>query len=77
MGLNASFLDRINALLVHRNSNYTQLAINFLDMVTSRFGDSIRHGLASQEFTIGVDVAAEQRFDRCNRSKNALFQALF
>lgn len=74
MGLNASFLDRINALLVHRNSNYTQLAINFLDMVTSRFGDSIRHGLASQEFTIGVDVAAEQRFDRCNRSKNALFQ---
>ena len=66
----------VNALLTHRNGNYVQLAIDFLYMVTIQFGDSIRHGLASKEYTIGVDVAAEQRFERCTKCKNALFQVL-
>lgn len=75
MGLNAAFLSRVHVLIGHRNNNYVQLGIDFIDMVTIRFGDCIQHGLASQEYTIGVDVAAEQRFERCMKSKNALFQA--
>jgi hypothetical protein len=74
MGLNAAFFGRLNVLITHRNNNYVQLALDFLDMVTIHFGDSIRHGLASKEYTIGVDVAAEQRFERCTKCKDALFQ---
>jgi hypothetical protein len=76
MGLNAAFFGRLNVLITHRNNNYVQLALDFLDMVTIHFGDSIRHGLASKEYTIGVDVAAEQRFERCTKCKDALFQVL-
>jgi hypothetical protein len=74
MSLNAAFLHRLNILIGHRNNQYVQFSIDFLDMVTTRFGDCIKHGLASQEYTIGVDVAAEQRFERCMKSRNALFQ---
>jgi len=74
MGLNAAFLHRLNILIGHRNNQYVQFSIDFLDMVTTSFGDCIMHGLASQEYTIGVDVAAEQRFERCMKCRNALFQ---
>lgn len=74
IGLNTVFLKHINALLSHRNKDYVQMALDFLEMVVTRFGDSIRHGLASKDFILGVDVAAEQRFDRSIRCKNALFQ---
>ena len=74
MSLNELFLSRVASLLVHKNKTCVQLAINFLGMVTSRFGNAIRHGLASQEFTIGVDVEAEKRFERCTKCKNSLFQ---
>lgn len=74
MSSNELFLSRADALLVHRNKSYIQLGLNFLNMVTSRFGNAILHGLASQEFIIGVDVEAEKRFERCTKCKNALFQ---
>lgn len=70
----AAFLPRVDALLKHRNNAYPPLAVDFLEMVLASFGDSIRHGLASRDFSIGVDVAAEQRFDRCTKCKNALLQ---
>jgi hypothetical protein len=74
MSLNELFLSRVAFLLVHKNKKCVQLAIDFLDMVTLQFGKAIRHGLASQEFIIGVDVEAEKRFERCTKCKNSLFQ---
>uniref|UniRef100_A0A914LEK1 Katanin p80 subunit C-terminal domain-containing protein n=1 Tax=Meloidogyne incognita TaxID=6306 RepID=A0A914LEK1_MELIC len=73
MSLNELFLSRVDSLLVHKNKECVQLGLNFLNMVTSRFGNAIIHGLASQEFTIGVDVEAEKRFERCTACRNALF----
>ncbi|KAL7074043.1 hypothetical protein ACQ4LE_006471 [Meloidogyne hapla] len=73
MSLNELFLPRVDSLLVHKNKECVQLGLNFLNMVTSRFGNVIVHGLASQEFTIGVDVEAEKRFERCTTCRNALF----
>lgn len=74
--MNAAFLPSIEKLLRHRNDAYPKMAMNFLEMVLNSFGESIRHGLASRSFSIGVDVAAEQRFDRCTKCKNALLQVI-
>ncbi|KAI3415761.1 Katanin p80 WD40 repeat-containing subunit B1 [Globodera pallida] len=74
LALSAAFLPRVELLLKHRNSAYPQMALAFLEIVLSSHGDAIRHGLSSRDFSIGVDIAAEQRFDRCTKCKNALLQ---
>uniref|UniRef100_A0A914HDN6 Katanin p80 subunit C-terminal domain-containing protein n=1 Tax=Globodera rostochiensis TaxID=31243 RepID=A0A914HDN6_GLORO len=74
LALSAAFLPRVELLLKHRNSAYPQMALAFLEIVLSSHGDAIRHGLSSRDFSIGVDLAAEQRFDRCTKCKNALLQ---
>jgi len=51
-----------------------QLALDFLDMVVANFGESIRHGLLSKQHYIGVDVAAESRYERCMKCRNGLMQ---
>ena len=43
-------------------------------MIVHSFGDSIKHGLLAKNFTIGVDVSAEERFERCTKCRNGLMQ---
>lgn len=43
-------------------------------MVCTSFGDSISHGLSANNHSIGVDVAADERFEKCTRCRNALLQ---
>lgn len=68
------FLEKIRHLFSHPNQNNVILALSLLEMVVHSFGVSIRHGLAAKDHNIGVDVAAEQRFERCVRCRDALFQ---
>ncbi|KAL3091592.1 hypothetical protein niasHT_024174 [Heterodera trifolii] len=74
LALCAAFLPRVELLLKHKNKEYPPMALDFLEMVLTSYGEAIRHGLSSRDFSIGVDVAAEQRFDRCTKCKNALLQ---
>lgn len=74
LSLNFKFLDKIRNLFANQNSSYLILALDLLEMVVRSFGDSIRHGLAAKSYSIGVDVAAEQRFERCSRCRNALLE---
>lgn len=72
--LNNKFLEKIRNLFVHQNPSYITLALDLLEMVVQLFGDSILHGLAAKTYCIGVDVVAEQRFERCSRCKNYLLE---
>ncbi|KAI1711061.1 con80 domain of katanin domain-containing protein [Ditylenchus destructor] len=74
LSLNAVFLDKIRVLFSHSNSEYPILALEFLEMIVHSFGDSIKHGLLAKNFTIGVDVSAEERFERCTKCRNGLMQ---
>ncbi|KAI1730661.1 con80 domain of katanin domain-containing protein [Ditylenchus destructor] len=74
LSLNAVFLDKIRVLFSHTNIEYPVLALELLEMVVHSFGDSIKHGLLAKNFTIGVDVSAEERFERCTKCRNGLMQ---
>uniref|UniRef100_A0A915DDE4 Katanin p80 subunit C-terminal domain-containing protein n=1 Tax=Ditylenchus dipsaci TaxID=166011 RepID=A0A915DDE4_9BILA len=74
LGLNAIFLDKVRVLFSHPNLDYLALALDLLEMVVQSFGDSIKHGLSSKSFSLGVDVAAEERYERCNKCRKALMQ---
>lgn len=74
LSLNNKFLDKIRNLFAHQNTLYLTLALDLLEMIVRSFGDSIRHGLAAKTYSLGVDVVAEQRFERCSRCKNSLFE---
>lgn len=75
LSLNARFLDRIRTLFSYnKNVEYLSLGMELLEMVCASFGDSIRHGLSAKNHAIGVDVAADERFEKCTRCRNALMQ---
>jgi len=74
ISLNSHFLEHLRSLFNHPNNGYVQLALDFLDMVVENFGESIRHGLLSKQHYIGVDVAAESRYERCMKCRNGLMQ---
>lgn len=73
LSMNAQFLDRIRIIFSFgKNSDYPKLTLKFLEMIVASFGESIRHGLTPSN--IGVDVAAEERLQKCMRCRNALMQ---
>jgi len=68
----ARILPSLRPLLLHRNPEYRGLALDTLDSIINDFGEPIRHALAANASSIGVDLAAEQRHNLCLTCKHAL-----
>ena len=67
----ALILPQLRILLAHRNSRYADAALGFFKEVT-HLGDTIRQSLVSNAYSIGVDVAGDQRHVLCMECKEAL-----
>jgi hypothetical protein len=59
-------------MLVHKNANYVDLALDTLANILNEFTEPIKHALAPNAISIGVDLAAEQRHMHCTNCKQAL-----
>lgn len=62
----------LRTLLCHKNPTYVDLALDTLANILNEFTEPIKHALAPNAASIGVDLAAEQRHMHCTKCKEAL-----
>jgi hypothetical protein len=59
-------------MLTHKNPSYVDLALDTLANILNEFTIPIKHALAPNAMSIGVDLAAEQRNAFCTKIKEGL-----
>uniref|UniRef100_A0A914CA02 Katanin p80 subunit C-terminal domain-containing protein n=1 Tax=Acrobeloides nanus TaxID=290746 RepID=A0A914CA02_9BILA len=68
----ASVLPKLRNVLQHPNSDYIDVGLHTLEVLVANFGNTIRQGANANASAIGVDIAAEQRRERCEKCRKAL-----
>lgn len=68
----ARIIPTLRKLLSHKNPNYVDLALDTLANILNEFTVPIKHALAPNAVSMGVDLAAEQRQMHCTKCKEAL-----
>jgi hypothetical protein len=68
----AKIIPTLRPLLAHKNATYVDLALDTLANILNEFTEPIKHALAPNAVSIGVDLAAEQRHAHCTHCKQAL-----
>lgn len=68
----ASILPKLRHLLQNANDAYVDLGLHTLETIVKSFGTIIGQGANANANSIGVDIAAEKRQERCMKCRNAI-----
>lgn len=68
----ARAIPTLRTMLSHKNATYVDLALDTLANILNEFTEPIKHALAPNAVSIGVDLAAEQRHLHCTSCKQSL-----